>query len=106
MTTRNFEKSSVMRGKMEKLVANLPDGFNFGVLDADRSGGLSYDEIQKYFSSAMPGGYDSTVAKSLFEGFDSNKDGEVSKTEMTAGMAGMGGPKPAAAFLQAMYCVL
>merc|ERR1719214_334403 len=106
METRNFEKSSVMRAKMEKLVGHLPDGFDFGVLDADKNGGLSYDEVQKYFSSAMPGGYDSTVAKSIYEGFDSNKDGQVNKTEMTAGMAGMGGPKPAAAFLQAMICIL
>jgi len=106
MSTRNFEKSSVMRKKMEKLVGHLPDGFDFGVLDSDKNGGISYDEMQKYFSSAMPGGYDSTVAKSIYEGFDSDKDGEVSKTEMTAGMAGMGGPKPAAAFLQAMICIL
>jgi len=106
MRTRNFEKSSVMRGKMEKLVGHLPDGFDFGTLDGDNNGGLSYDEVQKWFSASMPGGYDSTVAKSIYEGFDSNKDGQVDKTEMTAGMAGMGGPKPAAAFMQAMICVL
>merc|ERR1719326_1302806 len=55
MRTRNFEKSSVMRGKMEKLVGHLPDNFDFGVLDSDNNKGLSYDEVQKWFSSALPG---------------------------------------------------
>jgi len=106
MQTRKFEKSSVMRGKMEKLVGHLPAGWDFGVLDANKNGGLSYDEMQKYFGSAMPGGYDSLVAKSVYDQCDSNKDGEVSKIEMSACMAGMGGPKPAAAFIQAMICLL
>jgi len=106
MATRNFEKSSVMRAKMEKLVGHLPDVFDFATLDGDKNGGLSYDELQKYFGSAMPGGYDSTVVKSVFEGCDSDKDSEVSKVEMSACMAGMGGPKPAAAFVQAVICLL
>jgi hypothetical protein len=106
MSERNFEKSSVMRAKMEKLVGHLPANFDFGTLDSDKSKGLSYDEMQKYFGSAMPGGYDSTVAKSVYDHCDSDKDGEVSKIEMSACMAGMGGPKPAAAFIQAMICLL
>merc|ERR1719316_845722 len=107
MSERNFVKSSVVREKMEKLVGHLPDGFQFKVLDTNGDGGLSVDEMQKYFSAALPGGYDATVVNSIHEAFDSNKDGQVSKTEMAAGMGGMGGPKPsAAAFLQAMICLL
>jgi len=106
MRTRNFEKSSVVRAKMEKLVAGLPAGWDFGTLDSDKSKGLSYDEVQKYFGNAMPGGYDSTVAKAVFDSCDSNKDGAVDKIEMTACMAGMGGPKPAAAFIQAVHCLI
>lgn len=105
METRKFQPSSVMREKMEKLVGHLPEGFSFKVLDADGDGGVSYDELQKYFSSALPGGYDATVAASVFEAFDSNKDKKVSLPEMQAGMAGMGGPAPTA-FLQAMICLL
>merc|ERR1719313_2916546 len=97
---------SVMRAKMEKLVGHLPDGFDYATLDSDGSKGLSYDEMQKYFGSAMPGGYDSTVAKSVYDHCDSDKNGEVSKIEMSACMAGMGGPKPAAAFIQALSCLL
>merc|ERR1719387_2952779 len=105
MQKRNFEKSSVMRAKMEKLIGHLPEGFSFKVLDSNGDGGLSYDELQKYFSSAMPGGYDSTVVASIYEAFDSNKDGKVSLPELQAGMAGMGGPAPTA-FRQAMICLL
>merc|ERR1719310_1780052 len=106
MSERNFVPSSVVREKMEKLVGHLPDGFQFKVLDGNGDGGLSSDEMQKYFSSALPGGYDATVVNSIHDYCDSDKDGQVSKTEMTACMAGMGGPKPAAAFLQAMICIL
>jgi len=106
MQTRKFEKSSVMRGKMEKLVGHLPAGWDYKVLDSNGDAGLSYDEMQKYFGSAMPGGYDSLVAKAVYDQCDSNKDGKVSKIEMSACMAGMGGPKPGAAFLQAMICLL
>merc|ERR1719235_2684987 len=110
MSERNFVPSSVVREKMEKLVGHLPEGFSFKVLDGNGDGGLSTDEMQKYFSSALPGGYDATVVNSIHDAFDTNKDGLVSKTEMAAGMAGMGGPKPsaasaAAAFLQAMICL-
>jgi len=114
MSERNFVPSSVVREKMEKLVGHLPDGFQFKVLDGNGDGGLSTDEMQKYFSSALPGGYDATVVNSIHDAFDSNKDGQVDKIEMSAGMAGMGGPKPsflqgdpaATAFLQAMICLL
>merc|ERR1719235_1806200 len=105
MSERNFVPSSVVREKMEKLVGHLPEGFQFKVLDTNGDGGLSIDEMQKYFSSALPGGYDATVVNSIHKAFDSNKDGQVSKTEMAAGMAGMGGPAPAA-FLQAMICIM
>merc|ERR1719235_2721820 len=36
MQTRNFEKSSIIRGKMEKLVGMLPDGWDFGTLDSNK----------------------------------------------------------------------
>merc|ERR550537_2092267 len=104
MSERNFVKSSVVREKMEKLVGHLPDGFQFKVIDGNGDGGLSVDEMQKYFSSALPGGYDATVVNSIHKAFDSNKDGSVSPVEMQAGMAGLGGPAPAA-FLQAMICL-
>jgi len=104
MQKRNFVKSSVVRAKMEKLVGHLPDGFSFKVFDANGDGGVSLDEMQKYFSSALPGGYDATVVGSIHDAFDSNKDGQVSPAELAAGMAGFGGPAPAA-FLQAMICV-
>merc|ERR1719456_2027464 len=74
MRKRNFAPSSVVREKMEKLVGHLPEGFSFKVLDANGDGGLSLDEMQKYFSSALPGGYDATVVTSIYEAFDSNKD--------------------------------
>merc|ERR1719502_577549 len=105
MSERNFVPSSVVREKMEKLVGHLPDGFDFKVLDGNGDGGLSSDEMQKYFTAALPGGYDATVVNSIHDYMDTNKDGQVSKVEMSAGMAGMGGPKPAAAFLQAMICL-
>jgi Ca2+-binding EF-hand superfamily protein len=105
MRKRDFAPSSVVREKMEKLVGHLPEGFSFKTIDANKDGGLSYDEIQKFFTAALPGGYDSTVAASVFEAFDSDKDGQVTYPEMAAGMAGMGGPAPTA-FLQAMICVL
>merc|ERR1719331_398898 len=92
MEKRNFEPSSVMREKMEKLVGHLPEGFSFKVLDANGDGGLTLDEMQKYFSSALPGGYDATVVASIHEAFDSNKDGKVDMPELQAGMAGFGGP--------------
>jgi len=105
MAKRNFVPSSVVRAKMEKLVGHLPEGFSFKVLDSNGDGGLSLDEMQKYFSSALPGGYDATVVQSVYEAFDSNKDSKVSLPELQAGMAGMGGPAPTA-FLQAMICVM
>lgn len=105
MRERNFVPSSVVRAKMEKLVGHLPEGFSFKALDGNGDGGLSADEMQKYFSSALPGGYDATVVNSIHTAFDSNKDGQVSPAEMSAGMAGLGGPKPAAAFLEAMICI-
>jgi len=105
MEKRNFQPSSVMREKMEKLVGHLPEGFSFKVLDANGDGKLSLDEMQKYFGSALPGGYDATVVASVFEAFDSNKDSGVSLPELQAGMAGFGGPAPTA-FLQAMICLL
>jgi len=104
MTERNFVPSSVVREKMEKLVGHLPEGFSFKVLDGNGDGGLSTDEMQKYFSSALPGGYDATVVNAIHDAFDSDKDGLVSPIEMEAGMAGLGGPAPAA-FLQAMICL-
>jgi len=113
MAERNFVPSSVVREKMEKLVGHLPEGFSYGVLDANKDGGLSTDEMQKFFTNALPGGYDATVVNSIHDAFDSNKDGQVSQTEMAAGMAGMGGPAPTdflqkapTAFLQAMICIL
>merc|ERR1719235_2776964 len=105
MSERNFVPSSVVREKMEKLVGHLPEGFSFKVLDGNGDGGLSSDELQKYFTSALPGGYDATVVNAIHDAFDSNKDGQVSESEMAAGMAGFGGPKPAASFLQAMICL-
>jgi len=105
MSERNFVPSSVVREKMEKLVGHLPDGFDFKVLDTNGDGGLSVDEMQKYFTASLPGGYDATVVNAVHDALDSNKDGQVSKVEMSAGMAGMGGPKPAAAFLEAMICI-
>merc|ERR1719389_1478578 len=104
MRERNFVPSSVVYDKMKKLVGHLPEGFSFKVLDGNGDGGLSSDEMQKYFSAALPGGYDATVVNSIHKAFDSNKDGLVDKIEMSAGMAGLGGPAPAA-FLQAMICL-
>jgi len=105
MLKRDFQPSSVVRAKMEKMVGHLPEGFSFKVLDSNGDGGLSLDEMQKYFGSALPGGYDATVVASIHDAFDSNKDGQVSLPELQAGMAGFGGPAPTA-FLQAMICVL
>jgi len=105
MAERNFVPSSVIREKMEKLVGHLPEGFSFKVLDGNGDGGLSTDEMQKFFTNALPGGYDATVVNAIHDAFDSNKDGQVSPVEMAAGMAGLGGPAPTA-FLQAMICVL
>merc|ERR1719172_93792 len=84
MRKRDFAPSSVVREKMEKLVGHLPEGFSFKTIDTNGDGGLSIDEMQKYFSSALPGGYDATVVNSIHKAFDSNKDGVVDKTELTA----------------------
>merc|ERR1719235_2843130 len=105
MSERNFVPSSVVREKMEKLVGHLPEGFSFGVIDSNKDGGLSLDELQKFFTASLPGGYDATLVTGIYEAFDSNKDGKVTLPELQAGMAGMGGPAPTA-FLQAMICLL
>merc|ERR1719355_306318 len=79
------EQWQLMRER--NLVGHLPEGFSFKVLDGNGDGGLSSDEMQKYFSAALPGGYDATVVNSIHKAFDSNKDGSVSPAEMQAGMA-------------------
>jgi hypothetical protein len=104
MREANFVPHSVIQEKMKKLVGHLPAGFSFKTLDANGDGGLSTDEMQKYFSSALPGGYDATIVNKIHDSFDSDHDGQVTLTEMQAGMAGIGGPAPTA-FLQAMICI-
>ena len=70
-------------------------GPSFGSLDADASGGLSYDE----FAAGAPDelSSDSSALESLFEAIDADGDGAISSDEfssMTEGASAGGAPPP------------